>query len=254
VGDAYQALNRSGQALTHFQKALKISEDIGHKYEIVEALLRIGKIHQQQSQTDLTQTHLHRALALAEEIEAKREQYQCHEALAKIYKFRGDYEQALKHYERFHALEREVFNQAADNRLRTLEVVHKVETARKETEMCQLKNVALEQEIGERKRSEEQREKLIAELKEALSQVKTLSGLLPICASCKKIRDDRGYWHQVEVYLHHHSNADFTHGICPDCQKKLYPGLYANDQQPREYPPGYEDLPNAPDQEEIDQQ
>jgi AmiR/NasT family two-component response regulator len=63
-----------------------------------------------------------------------------------------------------------------------------------------------------------------AELQEALAKVKTLSGLLPICASCKKIRDDQGYWHQVEVYIRDHSEADFSHGICPDCKKKLYPG------------------------------
>jgi hypothetical protein len=57
--------------------------------------------------------------------------------------------------------------------------------------------------------------------------VKSLSGLLPICASCKKIRDDKGYWSQVESYIQKHSDATFTHGICPDCVKKLYPDLAA---------------------------
>ncbi len=69
----------------------------------------------------------------------------------------------------------------------------------------------------------EQEIKLINELKEALTKVKTLNGLLPICASCKKIRDDSGYWQQVEGYIMNHSNASFTHGFCPDCVKKLYP-------------------------------
>ena len=78
-------------------------------------------------------------------------------------------------------------------------------------------------DITERKRAEEERERLIGELKEALAKVKTLSGLIPICASCKKIRDDRGYWNQIESYIHEHSDADFSHGICPDCMKKLYP-------------------------------
>jgi CheY-like chemotaxis protein len=64
------------------------------------------------------------------------------------------------------------------------------------------------------------------ELAAALAQVKRLSGLLPICASCKKIRNDEGYWQQVEVYIHEHSEADFTHGICPDCMQKLYPDQY----------------------------
>jgi hypothetical protein len=67
------------------------------------------------------------------------------------------------------------------------------------------------------------RERLIQQLQEALAQVKTLRGLLPICASCKKVRDDRGYWSQIETYIGNHSEAEFTHGICPECAKKLYP-------------------------------
>jgi tetratricopeptide (TPR) repeat protein len=405
VGDAYLALGDMAQALNHFEEALHISQEIGHKHEVVEALLRIGKICQRQLQIEPALTHLHRALSLAEEIEAKRIQSQCHQALAEIHKHQIDFEHALSHYERFHTIEREVFNQETDNRLKTLEIIHQVETARRETEIYQLKNVALEQEIhdrkraeagmrqrtaqlealrevgleitaqlsldsllrsivaratemlgdvsgglylyrperdvlewavsigsyvapaglilhrgeglagkvwetgkplivddyhswagraaawedypvmavmgvpvcwgqgflgvlnvgadasrsfsqadaellglfatqaaiairnawlyeaaqeeiAERKRAEEQREKLIAELREALARVKTLSGLLPICAACKKIRDDQGYWHQVEVYVRDHSEADFTHGICPDCRQRLYPELY----------------------------
>ncbi len=61
------------------------------------------------------------------------------------------------------------------------------------------------------------------ELEQALSKVKKLSGLLPICAVCKKIRDDKGYWQQVEVYIHERSEADFSHGVCPECARKLYP-------------------------------
>jgi CheY-like chemotaxis protein len=70
-----------------------------------------------------------------------------------------------------------------------------------------------------------ERERLIAELREALAHVKTLKGLLPICADCKKIRDDKGYWSQVESYVERHSEANFTHGLCPDCIQKWYPGL-----------------------------
>ncbi|MBU1545441.1 MAG: HAMP domain-containing protein [Proteobacteria bacterium] len=84
------------------------------------------------------------------------------------------------------------------------------------------KNVQLEREITERKELEQEREKLIAKLQEALAQVKTLSGFLPICASCKKIRDDSGYWKQIESYLSDHADVTFSHGICPDCAKKLY--------------------------------
>ncbi len=64
-----------------------------------------------------------------------------------------------------------------------------------------------------------------AELEEALAKVKLLSGLVPICAGCKKIRDDQGFWSQVEFYIQEHSEATFTHGMCPDCIKKYYPGI-----------------------------
>jgi len=70
-----------------------------------------------------------------------------------------------------------------------------------------------------------EREKLIAELRDALTEVVTLRGIIPICASCKKVRDDKGYWNQIESYIRDHSEADFSHGICPECAKKLYPDL-----------------------------
>lgn len=79
--------------------------------------------------------------------------------------------------------------------------------------------------ITERKQAEKEREELIVELQAALEKVKTLSGLLPICASCKKIRDDKGYWNQIETYIQNHSEAEFSHGICPDCAKTLYPDI-----------------------------
>ena len=76
---------------------------------------------------------------------------------------------------------------------------------------------------------EKKRREIIAQLHQALGEVKTLSGLLPICASCKKIRDDSGYWNQIETYIRDHSEAEFSHSICPECAKKLYPDLDIND-------------------------
>jgi len=73
--------------------------------------------------------------------------------------------------------------------------------------------------------------RLNAELQKALAEVKRLSGLLPICSACKKIRDDEGYWHQVEVYIRDHTDADFSHGLCPDCARKLYPDYFSMEER-----------------------
>ena len=78
-------------------------------------------------------------------------------------------------------------------------------------------------DITKQKELEKEREQLILDYQKALDKVKTLKGLISICASCKKIRDDSGYWGQIEVYIRDHSDAEFSHGICPECAKKLYP-------------------------------
>ncbi|MBF0117462.1 MAG: PAS domain-containing protein [Desulfobacterales bacterium] len=77
----------------------------------------------------------------------------------------------------------------------------------------------------ERKKFETERENIIQELQSAIEQIKTLRGIVPICSSCKKIRDDKGYWEQVEAYVSKHTDAQFTHSICPKCIKKLYPEI-----------------------------
>ena len=82
-------------------------------------------------------------------------------------------------------------------------------------------------DITDRKQAEQERERLVYELQDALAQVKTLKGFLPICASCKNIRDDAGDWQQIECYLCEHSEVEFTHGICPACLEKLYPEFAA---------------------------
>jgi PAS domain S-box-containing protein len=89
--------------------------------------------------------------------------------------------------------------------------------------------VAVKEDITVRKQTEAERDRLIQELKAALANVKSLSGLLPICAGCKKIRDDKGYWSQVESYVQAHSEATFTHGLCPECIKRIYPELEGPD-------------------------
>ena len=89
-----------------------------------------------------------------------------------------------------------------------------------------LANEQLQHEIVERKQAEQDREKLIAELQGALENIRTLKGMLPICSNCKKIMDDDGYWNRIEKYITEHSDAEFSHGICPECALKLYPETF----------------------------
>jgi len=79
--------------------------------------------------------------------------------------------------------------------------------------------------MEERKRAQIEKDNLIIELKDALAEVKKLSRLLPICSHCKKIRDDKGYWNQIEAYIQDRSEAEFSHGICQECAEKYYPDM-----------------------------
>jgi len=99
-----------------------------------------------------------------------------------------------------------------------------------------LANFMASREMARRRRVEIEREKLIAELQRTLAEVKTLSGLIPICAWCKSVRNDQGYWQTVEQYVHSHSDASFSHSICPSCREKFKDEI-ARGRQPGEKPP-----------------
>ena len=87
-------------------------------------------------------------------------------------------------------------------------------------------NEKLQEDISKRKIVENEKEKLITELQKALSEIKTLRGILPLCSYCNKIRNDKGCWERVDVYIHKYSEADISHGICPNCMKKYFPEEY----------------------------
>ena len=84
------------------------------------------------------------------------------------------------------------------------------------------------EDITERKQAEKERDNLIKQLQIAIFEIKTLRGIIPLCSFCKKIRDDKGYWEQVDIYIQKHSEADISHSLCPECMKKNYPEEYAS--------------------------
>ncbi len=102
--------------------------------------------------------------------------------------------------------------------------------AKRNTEL-EVLNMKLTAEIELRTSIQESNEQLIKELREAVANIKTLHGLIPICASCKKIRDDEGYWNQISDYLSKHTDLVFTHSICTECAQKLYPGIEVTSRQ-----------------------
>jgi len=138
-----------------------------------------------------------------------------------ISKLRELLEEILPQNTRFHGFEVEHDFESIGKKVMLLNA-RRVE---RESEGTQLILLAIE-DITDRKREEEERERLLKELQDALAKVKTISGLLPICSSCKNIRDDEGYWNQIEAYITDHSEAEFSHSICPECARKLYPKLY----------------------------
>mgnify|MGYP006279950033 CR=1 FL=1 len=92
-----------------------------------------------------------------------------------------------------------------------------------------LRALGTHMDITANKETELEREELIRELQAAVDEIRTLKGIIPICARCKKIRDDSGYWEQLEVYLRQRSGAEFSHGLCPDCARELYGELHAGE-------------------------
>ena len=96
----------------------------------------------------------------------------------------------------------------------------------KDSEGKVIAGIEVVRDVTERRRLESEREMLIGNLQEALAKIKTLKGVIPVCAWCKKVRDDKGYWEELEHYIRDHTDADFTHGICPECLKNVSGELY----------------------------
>jgi signal transduction histidine kinase len=157
IGDIYLIQGEIQQALDCHYEALDISKQAGSKFEIVEALLRIGRVHRQLERDMDSLAYFEQALSVAQEINAKHKIYECHKELAEVYKQMEMYKQALEHFEQYQVIERSVFSDRADNRLKSLQVMHQLEAARNEAEISQLRNVELQRQI-------EAREQLIADL------------------------------------------------------------------------------------------
>jgi tetratricopeptide (TPR) repeat protein len=202
MGEIYLGTKDLGKAEEYLLQALRLAREKKAGSDELQCLLNLGKVYQYQHNDQAALSTFQSALALSRRSKDCRGEFQCHQFLSETHERQGDLAKALHHYKQYHLGKEQVFNETADHKLKNLRISHEVETLKKESEIHRLKNV---------------------ELQAALEQVKQLSGLLPICANCKKIRDDKGYWQDVAVYVRDHSEAEFSHGICPDCMAELYP-------------------------------
>ena len=172
LGATYLGMLDFDKALMNFRESFKISQANNRPEAVITALLNIAKVYQKQDELNKALINIAKALSLAKENGIKPVIFECHELLANIYEQRGETNHALVHYKSFHNIKEEIFNQEADDKLKSLEVLHRTETARKEAEIFQLRNVRLEQEILERSKVEAELVKA-KELAEAASEAKS---------------------------------------------------------------------------------
>ncbi len=160
LGEVYLALEDFHQAHNFLQLTAEVSERIGRPLEVARAQRKIGALYLRQGQLDLTFSHLFRALEIATEAGSQRVISECHRELAEAFKKSGDPARALMHFEHYFELHQAVFDAESDRRLKTIEIAHQVESARKDREIYQLRSVQLQQEIEERKKAQAALEQL----------------------------------------------------------------------------------------------
>lgn len=214
-GVFHQKLEEYDSAMSYFERALQIASSLGHKHQIANLLKNVADIHFARREFDQVVPLYDKALALAEEISAQDMLNDLYRAYVQFFENVDDWERALKYQKLLSEVQYTLFIGKQREVIEEYRIRYESEQKEREAELLREKNALLEQEIAERKMVE-------AELKEAISRIKVLTGLLPVCSHCKKIRDKKGEWHQMEHYISTHTEAQFSHGICPECRKEHY--------------------------------
>ncbi len=170
VGEAYKALGDRVRALTCYHRSLAVSRELGLRYEVSSVLQKIGDVYLDQDQPNKALSSLQQALRIAGEINSSQRLLEVHWNLAQVSKQTGDLGRALDHLEKHYEIKEQLFNEEADKRVKTLEITHQVETARKETEIHQLRSVVLEHEVNERKQAEKALQLTNAQLQQEIAE------------------------------------------------------------------------------------
>ena len=208
LGSLHRNLDDKEAALDYFIRSLELYEEIGNRRGIAYTCGSLGGIYTALGHLDEAEEIIIKGLKLSRKLEIKDWEVHCLEKITDLYESRGDLQKALSYSRELNTCVEEHLNEKSMGKIAGLQVQFETEKKEKEAEIYRLRNVELSS--------------MNDELRDALAHVKTLQGMLPICASCKKVRNDDGYWQQIELYVSDHSDATFSHGICPECMIKLY--------------------------------
>ncbi len=216
LGSLHEDLGDNESALDFFIRSLELYEEIGNKRGIANTCASIGGIYTALGRLDEAEELISRGLSITRKLKIKDWEILCLEKIIDLYEAKGDLQKALSYSRELNTCVEEHLNEKSMEKIAGLQVQFETEKKEKEAEIYRLKNVELSE--------------MNDQLRDALAHVKTLQGMFPICASCKKVRDDDGYWQQIESYISEHSDAKFSHGLCPECMIKLYGKEFLSDQ------------------------
>jgi len=208
LGSLHEKLGDKESALDFFIRGLELYEEIGNKRGIASTCASIGGIYTVQGRFSEAESLISKGLSITRKLSMKDWEILCLEKIVDLYEAKGELREALSYALELNTCIEEHLNEKSMEKIAGLQVQFETEKKEKEAEIYRLKNVELSA--------------MNDELRDALAQVKALQGMLPICASCKKIRDDDGYWQQIESYISEHSDTKFSHGLCPECMIRLY--------------------------------
>jgi len=215
MGNLYEELGEKQPALNFFLRSLELEEEIGNRRGIAYTCGCIGGIYTDLGRFDEAEEIIMRGLEITRKLKIKDWEIHCLEKITDLYEAKGDMNKAVMHLRELKTCLEEYLNEKSMEKIAELQVQFETEKKEKEAEIYRLKNVELSS--------------MNDQLRDALTHVKRLQGMLPICSNCKKVRDDSGYWQQIESYISDHSDATITHGICPECFIVLYGKVYTRE-------------------------
>lgn len=208
LGSLHEDLSEYQTALDYYVRSLELYEKLGNRRGIAYACCCLGGVCTHLGNLEKAVEFAERGLSITRELKLKDYEIVCLTKITKLHEKKGDLKKALTFSLELNKCLEEHLNEKSMEKIARLQVQFETEKKEKEAEIYRLKN--------------EELSTMNNELRDALVHVKKLQGLLPICANCKKIRDDDGYWQQIELYISNNTDAKFSHGICPECAIKLY--------------------------------